>query len=259
MTSYKLNNEKNGVELYFESCPPLETRETLKNAGWRWNKFSGCWYNKQTPDNVKLAQSMSNGEEQTTEQTPEKINYKPLIDEYARRKWGDDPHMMEYIKKSTCAAFTLENGDIVGIDKPGIEKRFCFHDEGADYELYKELHADKEKMRRYFMRENLRGLDDEIKQAETGDGFYFGFWHATDKTAQISPLRYYHISNRGDINEGLKTHELAPDWTPATEEERKKALEILKLVRADFEKRLVTWWKKYGADHLHTWTYWADA
>ena len=256
MTSYKLNNEKNGVELYFNACPSEETRNTLKSNGWRWSKFGGCWYNKQTPENIQLAQSFANGEEIKTEKKPD---FKDLINDYAARKWGDNAHMMEYIKKSTCAAFTLENGDIVGVDKPRIKTHFCFHDEGPDYDFYKELHADKEKMRRYFMNENLKSYDEEIEQAEKNDGFYFGFWHGSDKTAQISPLRYCRISNRGTINEGLKEHELVPDWTPATEEERKKALEILKLVRADFEKRLVTWWKRYGVEHLKTWTYWADA
>lgn len=259
MCTYKLNNAKNGVELYFTACPPAEVRENLKSNGWRWSRFGGCWYNIQTAENVAFAQSIAEGKQPTEQPKEQKTDFKPLISEFATREWGNDSKMADYVKKSTVAAFTLENGDIVGIDKPRIETRFCFHDEGPDYEIYKELHADKEKMRRYFMRENLRGYDEEIEQAEKNDGFYFGFWHGSNKTAQISPLRYCRISNRGNINEGLKEHELAPDWTPATEEERKKALEILKLVRADFKKRLIAWWKRYGVEHLKTWTYWADA
>ena len=35
--------------------------------------------------------------------------------------------------------------------------------------------------------------------------------------------------------------------------------EACKEVRASFEKRLAAWWKRYGADRLHCWTYWRDA
>lgn len=40
MISYKLNNEKNGIELYFETCPSEETRNILKSNGWRENRLN---------------------------------------------------------------------------------------------------------------------------------------------------------------------------------------------------------------------------
>lgn len=256
MCTYKLNNAKNGIELYFSTVPALAIRESLKNAGWRWSRFGGCWYNKQSEENLTFAQSLADGKE--PEETEPKTNYKELIKEFSKRRgtrWND----AEYYLKNTAAAVCLENGDILGIDKPSIKTRFCFQDEGPDAELYDTLHKNSDKMKAYFIRENLEGLNSYIESLDTKSGFYFGFCRFSDRTAQMQPMRYNNLTKCGFIEEGLKKHELAPDWTPATETERKEVLKALETVKADFEKRLNTWWKKYGPDKLHTWTYWANA
>ena len=38
------NEEKNGLELYFETIPSPEEREELKKNGYKWSKFNKCWY-----------------------------------------------------------------------------------------------------------------------------------------------------------------------------------------------------------------------
>lgn len=43
-----LNIERDGVELRFGSKPSEAIRSRLKGAGWRWSKFSGCWYTRDT-------------------------------------------------------------------------------------------------------------------------------------------------------------------------------------------------------------------
>ena len=40
------NEEKKGIELYFETIPNYKEREILKNRGFRWNNFKKCWYIK---------------------------------------------------------------------------------------------------------------------------------------------------------------------------------------------------------------------
>lgn len=48
VTSYKkLNNEeKNGIELYFDNIPTYQERQQLKNEGYRWHNQKKCWYKK---------------------------------------------------------------------------------------------------------------------------------------------------------------------------------------------------------------------
>lgn len=47
-TNYKKieNEEKKGIELYFEAIPTTEERTILKNNGYRWNNAKKCWYIK---------------------------------------------------------------------------------------------------------------------------------------------------------------------------------------------------------------------
>lgn len=42
----KINEEKQGKELYFEEIPTKEEREQLKTNGYKWNNAKKCWYIK---------------------------------------------------------------------------------------------------------------------------------------------------------------------------------------------------------------------
>lgn len=43
------NVEKSGVEIRFPNKPSESVRSNLKAAGWRWSRFNGVWYHKDTP------------------------------------------------------------------------------------------------------------------------------------------------------------------------------------------------------------------
>ena len=48
MVHYELNDELNGIELYFDGIFPNENlRNKMKKAGLRWNPRKKCWYTKQ--------------------------------------------------------------------------------------------------------------------------------------------------------------------------------------------------------------------
>ena len=50
----KRNEEKNGVELYFEEIPTPEEREELKNNGYKWSKYNKCWNKSLDNYNAKV-------------------------------------------------------------------------------------------------------------------------------------------------------------------------------------------------------------
>lgn len=54
-----LNDDKNGVELYFNSKPSEEVRNNLKANGFRWSKYNKCWYAKQSEDTLNFARSFN--------------------------------------------------------------------------------------------------------------------------------------------------------------------------------------------------------
>ena len=135
------------------------------------------------------------------------------------------------------------------IDKPSIETRFCFHDEGPQYELYKDLTSDEECMSRYFKDENLSDFDSKIKRIEKGEEWSEDkrVWCKADEREQRMLLRFYGTDFSND------------DWELCTDEEKGLILQGLKFGRQCFEKRLDAYLKRYGTKKLHTWTYWADA
>ena len=51
-----LNNELNGVELYFEGKPMVEVLNNLKDNKFRWNRTKKCWYAKQNENTIKVAE-----------------------------------------------------------------------------------------------------------------------------------------------------------------------------------------------------------
>ncbi len=88
-----VNEEMNGIELFFEGKPAKETRDTLKENGFRWSKFKKCWYNKQSENAFKVAENLTNGtvekatETKTTNKT--KANNKVKFNLWNATQWED--------------------------------------------------------------------------------------------------------------------------------------------------------------------------
>ena len=85
--SYKINDEKNGIELYFSDKPSEAIREQLKRMGFKWSPMRSIWYAKKTDERLQFVLSLlsdSYNSELTEEQRKtlskrlEKDNVKPL-------------------------------------------------------------------------------------------------------------------------------------------------------------------------------------
>ena len=139
-------------------------------------------------------------------------------------------------------------GEYYLIEKPSIDNKFCFHDEGPDYELYKSLCADERKMADYFLSENLSCFDNKIERITKGDYGDKRVWkNACYRDKQLE-LCFY--SSCGTPSGG---------YTECTDEEKALILKGLQFGRELFKSRLEAYLKRYGVSKIHTWTYWADA
>ena len=49
----ELNNDLDGIEVYFNSKPAQETRDALKAAGYRWHSVKKCWYAKRSEERLR--------------------------------------------------------------------------------------------------------------------------------------------------------------------------------------------------------------
>ena len=61
MTTYTLNKEHNGIEIYFDGKPSEAIRDSLKSLKYRWHSVKKCWYAKETPERLDLAKSLTDG------------------------------------------------------------------------------------------------------------------------------------------------------------------------------------------------------
>lgn len=153
----------------------------------------------------------------------------------------------DYYVKGSVGAIHFHGGFIL-IPKPSIDNQFCFHDEGPNYEFYKNLMADKEtRLSAYFKSENLGYFDNKIDHITNGDRYNGDkrvWWKKTTYDNRIV-LRFYD----GNDNE----------YTLCSTDETQMILKGLQFGRDKFEQRLDKYLKRYGTSKIHTWTYWADA
>jgi Large polyvalent protein associated domain 29 len=62
----QINEELNGIELFFDGKPSEEVRSNLKSNGFRWSGYKKCWYSKQSETAHKIALSLVEGKEVET-------------------------------------------------------------------------------------------------------------------------------------------------------------------------------------------------
>lgn len=189
---------------------------------------------------------------------------KALIKEYAKREWPNNEGMAKWEQKHTAGVVKLHD-TLLGIDKPSIEKSFGFHDEGPNYDLYKDLLKNTDKMKEYFIYRNTKDLQKIVQTLEKENcmqyPYVLGVMYLDNGTARLVWEDYSRLTDCGEIENGLQKHEKMPNVVPVVcldKVDREMIISAHKKVLADFEKRLSVWWKKYGAEKLNTFTYWAD-
>lgn len=166
-----------------------------------------------------------------------------------------DGRDIDYYVRET-AAIVKAGGRYFDIDKPRIETRFCMDDESPNLEEWRKAVRTYE----FFKNENLAHLDSQIEALETGKlgepiqlaGGEMGIMGLFVYKANNGLWSFGKDSDRYYLTK--ESEAVAMD-----EETRKALLKGYKAVRTATEKRLAAWWKKYGPDKLHCWTYWANA
>lgn len=193
---------------------------------------------------------------------PKRGDDKALLAEYMQemQKAWTSQDMLDYFRKKFSSAVRLQNGGILYFEKPTIENRFCFHDEGVDYDNYRHVTSTDERLEKYFLNQNLAGFDKEIKELQSLEHDYKTlFIQRESYSGEKEPLNIWRwcFWSEGDMRNRPWFYE--GDKEKMTEADRKVILEGVKHEREKFEKRLHTYLKRYGTSKIRTWTYWADA
>lgn len=205
-------------------------------------------------------------------------NEKEYIREQFKMVWGANSKMTDYCTNQVLTFTTLPAGNIITIDKQSIKKDFCFGESGYDYDEAQEAAEHARKSVNYFIEENMKYFNHWINDLEDA---LKGFANSRYALA-INPKEYYRQPENCQLSsvvfmywyevidacggsvtlEEMPGKEITYRGQPvriATPEEITIILEAYKEAREEHKKRVEKYLKKYGLDHVNTWTYWRDA
>lgn len=174
--------------------------------------------------------------------------------------WPNDQKMINYCLNKVSDYVILDDGSFITIDKPTIEKDFCFgyHHSRYDTESYDAAGAAAQNAREnvnYFLKENLEKIDEYLRLLDDSDyvpAVRKEYW----RSPEDSPLKALDLIERYKWN-----YELLYDKTKYRELSANELQNVkagYKQARKKFEKRLQTYLKRYGLSKVNSWTYWLD-
>lgn len=173
--------------------------------------------------------------------------------------WHNDQRMIKYCLKEVGYIVELEDNSIIIIEKPSIQKDFCFGYSDSrydtdDYDRANNMANHASKSEDYFIEANLKDINRMIDLLEGKERSNYKFYiripysgqPETSKLKSLQQLDFYD-------DEKEKEHQKLEG------ENLKRVIEGYKIVKANFEKRLNTYLKRYGLTKVHAWSYWRDA
>lgn len=198
-------------------------------------------------------------------------NQKELKEKYMNiiktEVWKNSERMQEYARKECEYVVELSNGNIIDIEKPRIEKNFCFGMgmyatyTQEEFEAAEELADNARKNVDYFISENMKQITDKIyylKEALENKREVYTFVHYSGQP-EDSELVTYNCVRICD------NPEYAPfRWSnlqavkKLSNEDIQAIIDGLEEVANKFMKRLNTYLKRYGLEKLNVWTYCRD-
>lgn len=109
MCRMSLNQELNGIELYFDQKPPQTIIDNLKSNKFRWSGFKKCWYAKQSEKSFKVAEALTeeNNTTITETKTEKQTITKPILNKFNlwdATQWTEQNNVNEKMPVKEIAA-----------------------------------------------------------------------------------------------------------------------------------------------------------
>lgn len=181
--------------------------------------------------------------------------------------WQDSERMQEYARKECEYVVELSNGNIIDIEKPRIEKNFCFGMgmyatyTQEEFEAAEDLAENARTNVEYFINENMKQITEKIgylKEALDGKKEVYTYVHYSGQPEDSDLVAYNSVRI-------CDNPEYAPfRWSnlqsvkKLTNEDIQAIIDGLEEVAKKFMKRLNTYLKRYGLEKLNVWTYCRD-
>lgn len=245
LTKYeeRKNEEKNGVELYFESIPTSEKREELKKNGYKWSKFNKCWYKSL---GIKKAVKKESNLKTLKKLIPEEVG------ELAKKLW-DTPRMQDFIIDK-YDFYKTNDGLIIELEKVNkisIDKTMWYDDETEGPEvtennfiIYNRSNMPGRNLQAYLEeKENL-----QKNGCASGRYDYKGIYFQNirnDKNYMVGCSWFDDKDNNYFVRY-------------LTEEEQKDFIQLQQEREKQYIERLKKYYKRYGQKYVRTEGYWVN-
>ena len=164
--------------------------------------------------------------------------------------WGKNQDMIDYCIKEAFEIVELDNGFIFDIKKPRIETSFCYGYGQFGMSTVDEEEGASEKARAVREFENFKNanikdnFESLLKRIEKGN-YYMVQYTGGKNLVGIANQSSWHFDMKDVVGE-------------ITDNDRAKIKEACDRAIKRFEKRLETYWKRYGSSKLRVWTYLVD-
>jgi len=182
------------------------------------------------------------------------------IDITMEESWHNDSGMRKHFEKSIDRVVETEKGYLIALDKPTIEKDFCFgyslsrYGDDGSFDRANEMAAHAATSEDYFINENMKQIDRKLESLKKSHFKLYTGVKFCD-APRDSVIHYYTLVHEFDVELG----EVREGLIEATEEDRKRLIAAYEEMKKDFAKRLQTYLKRYGLSNVNTWSYWKDA
>ena len=161
-----------------------------------------------------------------------------------KKVWGSDQKMVDYCLKQADEVIEFHDA-IVTLDKPSIQKDFCF-----SYGQYLCTDDDKKEatVTQWFIESNLSQCD----VLEGLDNPYRTMVVALVKVYENSQIRHLCVMSSFDAQEDRRVVRVL------TDDEVKMVKDAVERQKAKFMKRLNSYLKRYGLSKINAWSYFRD-
>lgn len=200
---------------------------------------------------------------------------KALLREQYALAW-DSERMIDYCTNKVASMAILPGGEIITVDKQSIEKDFCFGESGYDYDDAVRQAEHARKSQDYFKRKNMEDFDSLIADLENAKTMAEHYaltigekrYYAQSADCKLAYFIFVRLTDVIDACGGSCYLEELPgkrltvrgqEMRVATEEEINLILDAYREARAEHEKKVDRYLKRYGTSKVHSWTYWRDA
>lgn len=265
------NTDFNSLEISFTGIPDQQTRNKLKGLGFRWNPKKSVWYgyaNRETLENelenINTENVAGKPGELTEAQTgniTEKITVRNypfktftvltpdeaynIINDHSGSSW--EKYYKDQSKQNTYIKFS--DGYVVKFERPDISSCMYYDDDElespeTDYNSFESYNLHYNSPDKYF--ENYFKAKEDLQKYGCCIGGYDNMYLEKCRNNDIVNLQVY--NDYRDNNYFIRN---------LTDDETQEIKKLVELLKADYIKRLKTYYKRYG-DKITTYGYWAN-